>query len=270
MTPPAAATSPVQTREGRTDALRQVVVAASAVLAVLGTAIGVGAFGGTPIAQAAGGALSADATLVAPAGPAFAIWTPIYAGLVGYALWQLAPARRADPRQRRVGWWVAVTMLLNAAWILTVQSGALALSVLVIAVLLVALVVTFARVVATRSQSRVENLVLDVTVGVYLGWVSIATVANVAAALVAAGAGGLWLGVTTWAVVMLVVAAAVGVGVAWLTVGRLSYALALGWGLAWVSVGRATGANVDTTVAAVAALAAVVVIGSAAAVRRRR
>ncbi|MET0842976.1 MAG: tryptophan-rich sensory protein, partial [Mycetocola sp.] len=62
------------------DRLRQVVVLVSALLAIAGSFVGSGAAGGTPIAEASGGALSADATPVAPAGPAFAIWTVIYLG----------------------------------------------------------------------------------------------------------------------------------------------------------------------------------------------
>ena len=214
-------TSPTgRVRDGG-DRGRQIVVAVSAAVAVVGTAFGVGAFGGTPIAEAGGGALSADATLIAPASPAFSIWTPIYAGLVGYAVWQLAGSRRADPRQRRVGWLVAATMLLNAGWILTAQAGAIWGSVAVIAVLLLALVALYARVLPTGPASRTEALLLDGTIGVYLGWVSIATVANVAAALVDAGAGGLLLGETAWAVILLVVAAAIGAAVAGSAAGGL-------------------------------------------------
>ena len=51
------------------DRVRQVVVLVGALLAVAAAAIGSGAFGGTPIQDAAGGALSADATPVAPDTP---------------------------------------------------------------------------------------------------------------------------------------------------------------------------------------------------------
>src|SRR5688500_13406739 len=57
------------------DLARQLTVAISAVLAVVGSFIGSGAAGGTPIQEAAGGALAADATLIAPGSGAFSIWT---------------------------------------------------------------------------------------------------------------------------------------------------------------------------------------------------
>ena len=97
------------------DRLRQAVVLVSAVLALVGAFIGSGAAGGTPIAEASGGALSADATPVAPAGPAFAIWSVIYAGLIAYAIWQLLPAQTRAPRHRRLGYPIALSLILNAA-----------------------------------------------------------------------------------------------------------------------------------------------------------
>ncbi|WP_432485224.1 hypothetical protein, partial [Kineococcus esterisolvens] len=189
------------------DGLRRGVVAAGALVAVAGSAVGSGAFGGTPIAEAAGGALSADATLVAPAGPAFAIWSVVYAGLVALAVWQLLPAHTRDARQRATGWWVAASLVLNPVWIATVQAGWVGTSVLVIAALLAVLVVAFGRLVATGPHSRVEAVVVDGTVGLYLGWVGIAAVANTAA----------WLGQTrptgaepAWAVTVLALTATVG------------------------------------------------------------
>src|ERR1700712_5282102 len=111
------------------DLPRQLTVLVSAIIAIVGAFIGSGAAGGTPIQDAAGGALAADATPIAPGGPAFAIWSVIYAGLIAYAVWQLLPAQRRDPRQRTLGYPIAASLILNAAWILSVQFGLLGLSV---------------------------------------------------------------------------------------------------------------------------------------------
>lgn len=241
------------------DLVRQVGVAVSAVIAVVGGAIGSGAFGGTPIAEAGDGALSAEATFLAPDGPAFVIWTPIYAGLIGYAIWQALPGRRADPRQRRVGWPAAISMLLNAAWILVAQAGRLTTSVVVIVALLVSLIVVYARLLSTGSSGWRESVLVDGTFGLYLGWVSVATIANVTAALVSGDVGDLVLGAEVWAVLVLVVAIAVGLGVAAAGRGRLPYAVAMCWGLAWVAVGRSDGPDSSTLVALFAVAAAVIV-----------
>jgi hypothetical protein len=251
------------------DRVRQTVVAVSAVLAVVGSFIGSGAAGGTPIQDAAGGALSADATQIAPAGPAFSIWSVIYAGLIAYAVWQFLPKQTASPRQRALGYPIAVTLLLNAAWILSVQAGLLALSVVVIVVLLAALLFTFVRVVRTRTagQGVVQSIVLDGTVGLYLGWVCVATAANITAALTAAGFDGFGLAPEGWGVAIVAVTAVLGIGLAVWSGGRLSPTASLAWGLAWVAVSRLTGELISPAVAIAAIIAAAALVLATVALR---
>jgi hypothetical protein len=251
------------------DLVRQLVVAGSAVAAVVGAFVGSGAAGGTPIQDAAGGALSASATPVAPDGPAFSIWSVIYLGLIAYAVWQLLPMQSSAERHRRLGYWVAASLLLNAAWILSVQFGLLALSVPIIVALLVVLVRCFLLCLSLRPTGPVDAVVTDGTLGLYLGWVTIATAANAAAVLDAAGFRGFGISDDAWAVVVIAVAAAVGVLTAVRGRGRLAPAIGLTWGLAWVAVGRLAGELVSVP-AAVAAIAAVlIVLGVALAMRLR-
>ncbi len=241
------------------DLLRQSIVLVSAVLAIIGSFIGSGAAGGTPIQNASGGALAADATPIAPAVPAFGIWTPIYVGLIAYAIWQFLPTQKTDARQRRLGYPIAGSLLLNAAWILSVQFDQLWLSVPVIVLLLAVLVLAFRITLASRPKNLIETILADGTIGLYLGWVCVATAANVTAALVAAGFDGFGASADLWAVGVVVVAGLVGVLIAVAGRGRLTPALSLSWGLAWLAVARLTGSPLSTP-AAVAALLSVAVI----------
>lgn len=251
------------------DVVRQLVVAVSAVIAVVGSFIGSGAAGGTPIQDAAGGALSATATPVAPDVPAFSIWSVIYLGLIAYAVWQFLPGQSSAERHRRLGYWVAASLLLNAAWILSVQFDLLALSLPVIAVLVAVLGWTFALCLKHPPTGRLDALITDGTVGLYLGWVSIATAANAAALLTTAGFTGYGLGPDVWGVVVVILAAAIGVATAIIGRGRIAPALSLAWGLAWIAVGRLAGELHSTPVGTAAIAAAVVVLGSAVLLRLR-
>ncbi|MGW4067913.1 tryptophan-rich sensory protein [Nocardia grenadensis] len=251
------------------DTSRQLLLAAAAVVAAVAAVIGSGALGGTPIAEAAGGALAADATFVAPAGPAFAIWSLLYIGFLALAVWQALPAQRGNPRVRDLWWLIALSLLLNALWIATVQFGWVYASAVVIIVLLVTLAVVFARCLRTRPASPVEAVLLDGVMGLYLGWVVVATVANIAAALKAGDVGGLGLGAEPWAVVVLVLAAAVGAGLAFVSGGRAAFALAMIWGLGWIGVGRLAGSPESVLVGGVAVAAAVVVALATGAARLR-
>ncbi|MDF2442638.1 MAG: hypothetical protein JWR01_841 [Subtercola sp.] len=252
------------------DRLRQVLVAVGAVIAVVGSFVGSGAAGGTPIAQAAGGALSADATLIAPAGGAFSIWSIIYVGLVGYAVWQFLPAQRQDDRQRRLGYPVLLTLVLNAVWILSVQAGLLALSAVVIVLLLVALCWAYGRAIATRGVGRrsiLGSLLVDGTLGLYLGWVSIATAANITSYLQFAGFEGFGRSPEAWAIAVVGVAGLVGVLVAVWSGGSLAPMLSLAWGLVWIEVSRVSGSLPSRPVAMAALIAAAVLVVATLAAR---
>ena len=255
-------------REAR-DVVRQVTVAASAVIAVVGSFIGSGAAGGTPIQEASGGALSATATPIAPDVPAFSIWSVIYLGLIAYAVWQLLPQQSDAVRHRRLGYWIAASLLLNAAWILSVQFDQLWLSLPVIVALLAVLARAFVLCLRYPPSGTVDAIVTDGTVGLYLGWVSIATAANATALLVASGFTGFGLSADVWAVLVLAVAGAVGVLVAVKGRGRIAPALSLSWGLVWVAVGRLGGELVSVP-AGVAALIATVVVLAVTPVARLR
>lgn len=241
-------------------------VVLSAVVAVVVSFLGSGAWIGTPIAEAADGALSATSTLVAPAGPAFSIWSVIYAGLIVYAVWQLLPGRTARHDALRAP--IIASMLLNPAWILAVQFGQVWLSVLVIVALLAALVRVFVLMQQFRPEGVADAVITDGTMGLYLGWVCVATIANISAWLVSLGFTG-GAGATVWAIVVLVVAAAVGLLLARYSRGAIAPMLSIGWGLGWLAQGRLSGELTNSTVGYTAILAALVVVGSTVVTRVR-
>lgn len=254
----------------KSDRFRQIGVTVAFALRIIGTAIGSGAFGGTPIDEAAGGALSADATLLAPAGPAFSIWSVIYAGLCAYIVYQWFPSQRSSHRQRRLGWWGAASMLLNAAWILSIQAGLLAGSVAIICALLIVLAVSFTIYTFEKPTSAVDGIVTDGTLGLYLGWVCVAVCANIAAALVVGTFDGFGLAPEVWAGAVLVIVAAIGVLLALSGNGRLAIAAAIAWGLVWIAAARAAGSPESPTTAVLAGLAAAIVVITTVAIRLRR
>lgn len=242
-------------------------VLASGFLATAVAFLGAGVVGGTPVAEAAGGWLGQDATPLAPATPAFRIWSVIYVGLLAYSVWQVLPSQRRSSRQRRLRPWAVAAMLLNAAWIWSVQLDRLTLSLVVIVVLLGVLVRILVLTVETPPETRVGAVLADGTFGLYLGWVTVATVANVAAVLAASGLEGLGPPSGPWddaaAAVVLTGAAAVGVATAWRSGGRLIPAIGLAWGLAWIGVARLDGDWESGITSTAAFLAAAVVLTAA-------
>lgn len=233
------------------------------ILAVVGAIalafLGSGALGGTPVNEAAGGALDADATPFAPDGPAFSIWSVIYLGLALYAVYQLLPRQRASVRHADLRPWAVLSALLNAAWIGVVQAGSVWGSVLVILALLVVLIRIIMILRKTRPATKTDAIFTDGTFGLYLGWVCVATTANIAALVATTGLetfpGWQWVAVAVIGLVM-----AIGLGLAVYTRGRIAPALAISWGLVWVAVARTSGQFESPSIVWAAAIAAAVVL----------
>lgn len=246
----------------RNDRIRQLAVTVSEVLCILGTLVGVGVFG-TRVEESSGGALSAEATRIAPAGPAFSIWSIIYLGLLAYTVWQWLPANATSERARATGWLAAASMLLNAGWLLVTQPGWIWASVVVIVVLAITLGVLVARLTASPATSTAERVVVDGTFGLYLGWVAVATCANITAALVTSGVKPSAVVSDVLAIAVLAVAAGLGVLLAVRLGARYAVAAAMAWGLAWIAVGRVLSEPRSAATAVAAAVAAVVVVVAA-------
>jgi hypothetical protein len=254
-----AVTAPT-TDQARRDVIRASVVTVSEIVCVAGTLVGVGVFGGEPVQQAAGGALSADATLIAPAVSAFSIWSVIYLGLAIYTVWQWLPSNLHAALHRRIGWLVAASMLLNAGWLLVIQAGWLWVSVVVILALVVVLGLIVRQRARTRAGGTADAIIVDGTFGLYVGWVSVATCANITAALVAAGVQPGPAVAQVAAALVLLVALVVGVLLARASSGNPGIGLAMAWGIGWISVGRLSGDPASTSTGVVAALVAMTIL----------
>ncbi len=243
------------------DLARQITVTASEIFCVVGTLFGIGVIG-TRVEESSGGALAADATLLAPAGPAFSIWSVIYAGLLAYTIWQWLPRNKTSERHRSIGWLVAASMVLNAVWLLVTQVGAIWVSVVVILALAVVLGLLIAALQRHPAENTGEKVITDGTSGLYLGWVTAASCANVTAAGVSSGWDLGTVGSQVVAIVVIVVALGLGTLFTFRFGPRFTVAAALAWGLAWIGVGRSTSDPSSMAVAATAFIAAALVLAA--------
>ncbi|MFZ1381304.1 MAG: hypothetical protein WAS54_00775 [Scrofimicrobium sp.] len=241
--------------------IQPIVVTLSAIVMSIGTLAGFGLIG-TRVENSAGGVFAADATLITPDTPAFSIWSLIYVGLAAYVVWQWK--ERGNPRAVRIGWLASASMVLNAMWLGVTQLGWVWPSVVVILALAVILGMIVGRLGEEDRHSLIESVVVDGSFGIYLGWVSVASVPNVAVALIAAGVnpGAPWAEII--AILVLGLAAGLGVMFAARLGARWSVAAAMSWALAWIAIGRLGGPLYSTPVAVGAIVAALVIIGATA------
>lgn len=243
------------------DIARQSTVIAAAVFMLIGAAVGGGAFGGESVAELQDGALSAEGSYLAPAGPAFAIWSLIYLGLAAYTIWQALPAQRNNPRQRAAGYWVAASMVINGLWLVSARYLDLVLTVVVIVALLVVLARVIVLLGRRRAGSPLELTLFDAVMGLHFGWVTIATVANTSAWLTQTLPDGLASQADAWGIAVLIAVAAIGAASALLT-HRLAPALATSWGLIWLTIGRLSGEPESTPIGITGLIVAVVILAA--------
>ncbi len=115
-----------------------------------------------------------------PAGYVFSIWGLIYIGLIAYTVFQALPSQRNNPRLRSTGWWVVLGGLANSIWIFLWHYEQFPLTVIAMLVLLGTLIITYLRLgIGRASVSLAEKWAVRIPFSIYLGWITVATVANI-------------------------------------------------------------------------------------------
>lgn len=209
------------------------------------------------------------AVFFVPAGYVFAIWGLIYLALFVYAIYQALPAQRENPRLRRAGWIFVLSSLANTAWIFCWHYGYFALSVAVMAVLLGSLIAIYWRLGTGRTAvHRAEQWAVRVPFSIYLGWITVATIANITVLLDYANWNGWGIAPEVWTVIMLAVAVVVA-GLMALRHRDVAYLLVLVWAFAGIGVKQAETPLVANAAWVAAAVVALMVVVTAVQSRRK-
>jgi benzodiazapine receptor len=197
-----------------------------------------------------------------PAGYVFSIWGLIYIGLIAYAVFQALPAQKENPRMRRTGYWVALGGLANMVWLPLWHYEQFPATLVAMLVLLVSLIVVYLRLgIGKTSASRAETWAARVPFSIYLGWITVATVANVTDVLYNANWEGFGISARNW---MLIILAAVVVISALVSLTRrdIAYALVIVWALAGIAVKQSAAKSVVLASLGAAVVVALVLVYS--------
>jgi len=174
-----------------------------------------------------------------PAGYVFSIWGLIYIGLIAFAIFQALPSQREDSRLRATGWWIALGGVANSAWIFLWHYEQFPLTLIAMLVLLATLIITYLRLGIGRTKvSTAETWAVRVPFSIYLGWITVATVANVSDVLDYWNWNGFGIAPEIWMAVVLVAVLVIGTLMAF-TRRDVAYALVLLWALAGIAVKHA-------------------------------
>jgi hypothetical protein len=183
----------------------------------------------------------------------------IYTFLIGYAIYQALPAQRSNPHLRRIGYLFVLSSLANSIWLVLFHYEYFPLTMLAMIVVLVSLIAIYLRLeIGIRSVSGPERWLVQIPFSIYLGWITVATIANASYVLYDANWGGFGVSAVTWTVIMLVVAAVVTLRIV-ITRRDIAYVAVIVWALIGI-VNKQSGTPL---VAITAALMTALVVGGA-------
>lgn len=173
---------------------------------------------------------------IVPANYVFSIWSAIYLLLLAFTVYQALPGRRTDATLRRLGYLPALTGVLNTVWVLLWQYQAFALTVPVMVALLATLVAIWLRVREPRGDvPGAQGWLVALPFSVYLGWITVATIANITQQLWNVGFRGEVVPSSLWAIGIL----AVGLTITTVMVLRgrdVAYGAVIAWAYAGIAV----------------------------------
>jgi hypothetical protein len=192
-----------------------------------------------------------------PAGYVFGIWGLIYLGLIAFTIYQALPGQRENPRMRRIGYWFALSNLANGAWIFLWHYQVFPLTLLAMLVVLLSLIVIYERLEIGRQMvTGLERWFVNLPFSIYLGWITVATIANVTIVLDDLGWNGWGIAPEAWAAIMLVVATIVA-GLLIARRGDVAFAGVIIWAFVGIAVKQAG----TPLVAGAALVMSVIVLG---------
>jgi hypothetical protein len=150
-----------------------------------------------------------------PAGLTFSIWGVIYSFLIGYVIYQFVNTDFKDLKEHhfipRISFWFLINCAANTAWIFAWHHKLLVLSLVLMLVILSSLLMIYTRLeIGKRSVKTGTKWLVHIPFSIYLGWITVATIANVTALLVDMNWGGFGLPESMWAMIMIFVATLVG------------------------------------------------------------
>ncbi|KON33261.1 MAG: hypothetical protein AC479_05205 [miscellaneous Crenarchaeota group-6 archaeon AD8-1] len=183
-------------------------------------------------------------TLITPADYVFSIWGIIYILLGIFVIYQALPRNNDKDFTKRVGWYFVLSSVLNIIWLFLWQFEYLSLSVVVMFLLLLSLILIYTALGIGKTKVDLpEKLFVHVPFSVYLGWITIASIANVASALVKLEWDAFGINPEIWAILIIIIALAITMLVL-ITRKDIAYSLVIIWALIGIAYGQNSTQNI--------------------------
>jgi hypothetical protein len=178
-----------------------------------------------PINGMATGAISDSyPNLFAPAGFTFSIWGLIYLLLAVYVGYQFIPKSLEQEKfLAQINLYFILSSLANSVWIFSWHYKMIGLSVILMLVILYSLA-KISSLTNSKKLALKDVLVLKIPFGVYFGWITIATIANITTFLVGLGWKNFIFPDDVWMIIILLVGMMIA---SWITIREKNVAYGL-------------------------------------------
>jgi hypothetical protein len=181
--------------------------------------------------------------LFVPTGLTFSIWGIIYILLGIFVVYSMICALKWDAKGSfidKIGILFFLTCLANIGWIFVWHYQIVPLSFILMLVLFGCLLAIYLRLSIGKSEAaKKEKYMVHLPFSVYIGWITIATIANITAVLVDAKWNTFGLGEPFWAVVVLIVSIAITLAML-LRRKDIFYCLVVDWAILGILIKRLT------------------------------
>lgn len=186
--------------------------------------------------------------LFVPAGVTFSIWGLIYLLMLAFVIYQLVVAFRSNEKARffhAIGHWFFVSCVANISWILAWHYIFPVLSLFIMLGLLVTLIFIYLNLDFLKPDMlRGEKIFVRPLFSIYLGWITVATIANATTVLVHFGWNGGGIHPGFWTIVMIAIATIMGLYLIMKKQDAL-YALVIIWALLGIYLKRSTAEDIN-------------------------
>ena len=196
----------------------------------------------------------------------FSVWGVIYLLLAAFSIYGLVTAVKGDEEKAgftgRIGVFFILSCLANIGWIFAWHYQVVPLSLVLMLVLLGCLITIYLRLNIGRSDATAaEKYLVHMPFSVYMGWITIATIANVTALLVDIGWNGFGLSDQFWTVAVIIVGIAITAAVL-ITRRDVYYSLVVVWAFLGILIKRMSDATVPDQAVVFAAVAGMALIAA--------
>jgi hypothetical protein len=203
--------------------------------------------------------------LFTPEGITFSIWSIIYLFLIIFMLYQILDLVKKEKHDmtyiEKIGGWFIIASLANILWIFLWHYEQVTLSLVAMLILFISLLMIYLSLnIGLSITSLKEKIAVHTTISIYLGWITVATIANVTAVLVKLNVGELVLGQATWTIIVIAVATLITLLI---LVRRkdIAYSLIIIWALIGIILKRLNTDPIYTNIAITATIAILIIIG---------